>query len=36
MEELEIDAATVEKVQKMIKKTEHKRNMPPVLEFNKF
>ncbi|MHA1124418.1 MAG: NAD+ synthase [Candidatus Heimdallarchaeota archaeon] len=36
MEKLEIDSATVEKVQKMITKTEHKRNMPPVLEFEKF
>ena len=36
MKELEIDAVTVEKVQMMIKKTEHKRKMPPILEFEKF
>jgi NAD+ synthase len=36
MNELKIDAATLEKVQKMIQKSEHKRNMPPVLEFDKF
>jgi NAD+ synthase len=36
MEELEIDAAIIEKVQMFIKKSEHKRNMPPVLEFDRF
>ena len=30
--ELEIDISVVKKVEHMVKKSEHKRNMPPILE----
>ncbi len=32
-EELEIDNSLVKKVEQMVKKSEHKRNMPPILNF---
>ncbi len=31
--ELEIDITIIKKVEHMVKKSEHKRNMPPILEF---
>ncbi|NHK31412.1 MAG: NAD+ synthase [Asgard group archaeon] len=34
VKELKFDILIVEKVEKMIKNSEHKRNMPPILEFN--
>jgi NAD+ synthase len=34
IEELKIEASLVEKVEKMIKKSDHKRNMPPILEID--
>ena len=31
--ELEVDVSIIQKVEKMVKRSEHKRHMPPVLEF---